>query len=59
MNYQFTLGQTFDKSLVGRYPVTIRSEISVPTDYTKTTFDTYVEEYTFTIFVEPCIVTTY
>ena len=53
----FTLPQTNDLALIGSYPVTIRSEISVPTDYTKSSFNTLFAEYSFTIFVKPCQVT--
>ena len=37
----------------------IRSEISVPKDYTKTTYTPMSVEYEFTIFIEPCLVSTY
>jgi hypothetical protein len=40
-----------DLDLMGSYTVTIRSEISVPEDYTGTSFKTLADEYDFTIFV--------
>ena len=39
--------------------MTIRSEISIPDDYTKTTFTTMAAEHEFTVFIEPCLVSTY
>ena len=55
----FTLPKNTDLSLIGSYPVTIRSEIQVPDDATLTTFSTKFVEYQFTIFIEPCIVNMY
>ena len=55
----FNLPQTADLSLIGSYPVQIRSEIQVPTDEFSTAFTTMFVEYTFTVFIEPCLVTTY
>ena len=48
-----------DLSLLGSTTVTIRSEISVPDDYTKTTFTTKSDEYDFIVYVEPCLVDKY
>ena len=55
----FDLPQTSDLSLIGSYEVTIRSEITVPDDYTGNTATVLFQEYTFTVFMEPCIVNTY
>ena len=44
---------------MGSYTVTIRSEISVPTDHTKTAFDVMIAEHDFIVFMEPCLVATY
>ena len=55
----FTISQNSDLSLIGSYPVTIRSEIQVPDDFTMTTFTTMFVEYEFLIHIEPCLVTTY
>ena len=49
--------QTSDNALVGQYPITIESKIQVWDDYTKTTFTEHIASQTFSIFVEPCIVT--
>ena len=58
LNREFTVFETYDQSLVGSYPVTIKTLISVPTDYTKTSFVDYEAEQTFMIYVEPCKVDT-
>lgn len=50
----FTINQITDLSLIGQYDVTLRGEIQVPTDYTKTAFDVLFVEYTFPIYIEPC-----
>jgi hypothetical protein len=55
----FTIPQTFDLALIGEYKVHIRSEISIPDDYTKTKYTTKVAEYDFFIWMEPCLVTNY
>ena len=55
----FTIPQTADLSLIGKYTVTLRSEISIPDDFTMTTYTTLFVEYDFIIRVEPCLVTTY
>ena len=55
----FTVPQNNDLALIGFYVVSIRSEISVPDDYSKTTFTTMSAEHTFTVFIEPCLVDTY
>ena len=44
---------------IGSYTVTIRSEISVPTDYTMTSYQTLFVEYDFLILVDECLVTDY
>ena len=45
----FLIPQNSDLSLIGNYPVTIRSEIRVPDDYTMTSFTTMFVEYEFII----------
>ena len=55
----FTVPYNDDLDLIGSYVVTIRSEISIPDDYTKTTFTTMSAEHDFIVFVEPCLVSTY
>jgi len=55
----FTIEQNTDLSLIGSYPVTLRSEIQIPDDFTMTSFTTMFVEYEFTILIEPCLVTTY
>ena len=52
----FTIPQTSDLSLIGEYEVTIKSEILVPKDYTKAEYEPRTVEYTFSILIEPCIV---
>ena len=48
-NSDFTIPQTSDLSLLGEYPVTIRSEICVPDDHTQSTCSTMFVEYDFLI----------
>jgi hypothetical protein len=55
----FSLPQMSDLDLIGSYVVTMRSEIRIPDDHTATSHTTMFEEYDFTIFVEPCQVTSY
>ena len=55
----FTIPQNNDLSLIGEYTVTLRSEIEVPNDHTKTIFTTMFVEYDFVIQVEECLVTSY
>ena len=55
----FSIPQTGDLSLIGSYTVTVRSEISIPTDFTLTSFDVLFDEFTFEILVEPCLVASY
>ena len=43
----FTLSEISDLSLIGEYVVTIRSEICVPDDYTKSSCMTMADEYQF------------
>ena len=45
--------------MIGSYVVTIRSEIEVPNDASSGTTTIMFDEYTFTIFIEPCIVNSY
>ena len=49
------MSQTTDLTLVGTYVMTVRSEILQPLDYTKTTFKTLFNEFTFEVeVVHPC-----
>ena len=44
-----------DLSLHGVYDVTLRAEFEQPTDYTKSTIDTFSNEYVFQIeMIDPC-----
>ena len=56
---EFTILKSSDGSLVGEYTVTIRSEVQVPDDYTKSTFTPVTGEFQFVIKVKSCIVTSY
>ena len=47
----FTVLQTNDLNIIGSYIVTIKSEISVPDDYTKTSFTILSSEHAFTVFI--------
>ena len=55
----FTVPSTTDLSLIGVYTVTIRGEIQVPTDYTKTVYDTIFVEYPFELRIEPCLINSF
>ena len=55
----FTINSTNDLDLIGEYPVTIRSEICVPDDYTGATCTPMVVEYEFKVVIQPCIVNPY
>lgn len=55
----FTIPSFNDMTAMGEYTVTIRSEISVPTDYTQTDFTQLFVEYEFLVIIEPCIVDSY
>ena len=55
----FTVPYNDDLALIGSYIVTIRSEILIPDDYTKTSFTTMSDEHDFTVIIEPCLVSTY
>ena len=55
----FTIPRNADLSLIGEYIVTLRSEIKIPIDHTKTTFKTVFAEYPFPIQVGGCVVKTY
>ena len=55
----FTVPFNNDLALIGSYVVTIRSEISIPDDYTKTAFTTLTADHEFIVFIEPCQVSTY
>ena len=46
--------QSTDHSRVGIYPVTLTSSVSIPDDYTYTTFTEYSITEDFDLFVEPC-----
>ena len=51
--------EAFDFSLMGVYPFTLRYEIEQFTDYTKTATEIIFNEYDFTVYIEPCVVTDY
>jgi hypothetical protein len=55
----FYLPKSVDLSLLGEYTFTIRSEITVPDDYTMTTSTVIFVEEIVTVYVEPCFVDTY
>ena len=55
----FTVKYLTDLSLIGEYVVTLRSSICVPTDYTGKTCTTLGDQYSFSIYVDPCVVNTY
>ena len=55
----FTIPQNSDLNLIGAYTVTIKSEIQVPDDYTKTSFTNMFVEYDFNIQIEECVITAY
>lgn len=44
---------------MGVYPFTLRYEIEQFTDYTKTATEIIFNEYDFTVYIEPCVVTDY
>ena len=52
----FSVPYTADLGLIGSYTVTIKSEISFFNDYSLTTQTTLTSQYTFTIFMEPCVI---
>ena len=54
-----TIFQNLYLTLIGSYPVTIRSEIQIPDDFTQTSFTTKFVEYEFLILIEPCLVSKY
>lgn len=55
----FTVPSTTDLSLVGTYTFTVRSEISVPVDYTMAPEVILFEEEVVTVIIDPCFVATY
>ena len=55
----FTIPLNRDLSLIGSYTVTIRSEIQIPDNYTKTSHTTMFAEYDIIILIEPCLVDKY
>ena len=52
----FTITQNSDLSILGAYTVTVEGVISVPDDYTLTTFTDMVVTYDFLIYIDPCFV---
>ena len=46
-------------ALIGEYTVTLRSEIQIPTDYSKTNYITLFVEYNFVIQIEECVIASY
>ena len=55
----FTIPKTIDLALIGEYIVNIKSSISVPVDYSKSSFTNHNVSYDFKIYIEPCIVNSY
>ena len=55
----FTIPQNSDLGIIGEYTANIKSQITVPNDYTQSTFTDWPVQYDFKIYVEPCIVNTY
>ena len=58
-NQDFTIKETTDLRLIGEYTFTLRSEISVPKDHSKTAYIPFVVEYDIQVFIEPCVVDSY
>ena len=59
INADFSIDLVTDLSLIGEYFVTIRSEICVPNDYTNSDCTVMSDEYQMSVYIEPCLVTTY
>lgn len=55
----FTVLESQDQRLIGEYTFTVKSEISVPTDHSKTAFTPFVIEFDILIIIDPCIVDSY
>lgn len=55
----FTIPQNNDLDLIGEYIVTLKSEIKVPDDHTKSSYTTFEVEYDFPIQIEECLVDSY
>jgi len=55
----FTIPQNSDLSIIGEYTVTLKSRISVPDDYLKSSYTNHEVFYDFKVYIEPCLVTTY
>lgn len=53
----FNVDSIIDSSLMGSYSVTIHAEIQVPDDHTQSTFTTWAAEQTFSVYVQPCQLT--
>ena len=56
---EWVVHETLDLSLIGAYPIMLRYEIEQYTDYTKSATEIIFNEYEFTIYINPCIVTDY
>lgn len=54
--FDFTINRVNDVSLIGEYFVTIRSQIEMPKDHTRTEMMTLFDEYDFSIKVQPCLI---
>ena len=57
--FDFTIPKTSDLNIVGEYIVNIKSHISVPDNYLKSSFTIHEFNYDFKILIEPCIVNSY
>ena len=55
----FTVPATSDLSLIGSYPITVRAELSFPSDHTKTSTTVIDNQFDFTVFLTPCTITDY
>jgi len=55
----FTVPSTNDNSAAGEYVINIRNEILVPDSAEKASFTPLIVDYDFSIFINPCAVSTY
>ena len=59
VNRDVTVPFTSDLNLIGAYLVNIKGSIEVWSDYTKSAKEVVDNAYTFTIFMEPCVIVNY
>lgn len=55
----FRVSKTIDLSLIGSYDITVNAEVTHFTDSSKSDTVTVLTPMTFTLFIEPCVVTDY